>query len=117
MMEERRLATIEQTQLPPEVFAMARRLVETFRPERVYLFGSMARGDAGPDSDYDFMVVVAASAQSSYERSVAAQRALAPFRIAKDVLVWTQQQFDKRLHLAASLPATIVREGILLYER
>src|ERR1039458_1439303 len=27
------------------------RLVEIFRPDRIYLFGSAARGDAGPDSD------------------------------------------------------------------
>jgi hypothetical protein len=37
---------------------IVRRLVEVYRPERIYLFGSAARGDAGPDSDYDFMVVV-----------------------------------------------------------
>jgi predicted nucleotidyltransferase len=30
-----------------------RRLVGLYRPERVYLFGSMARGDAGPDSDFE----------------------------------------------------------------
>jgi hypothetical protein len=37
---------------------VVRPLVETYRPERVYLFGSVARGDAGPDRDYDIMVVV-----------------------------------------------------------
>ena len=37
---------------------MVRRLVDAYHPERVYLFGSVARGDAGPDSDYDLMVVV-----------------------------------------------------------
>ena len=35
------------------------RLVRAYQPERVYLFGSAARGDAGPDSDYDIVVVVA----------------------------------------------------------
>ena len=34
------------------------RLVAAYRPECVYLFGSVARGDAGPDSDYDLLVVV-----------------------------------------------------------
>ncbi|HBY97228.1 MAG TPA: DNA polymerase III subunit beta, partial [Chloroflexi bacterium] len=34
---------------------------------------------------------------------------------AADVLVWPRQTFDERLHLRASLPATIVREGKLLY--
>ena len=42
----------------PILAEIVRRLVETYRPERVYLFGSHARGDAGPDSDYDLMVVV-----------------------------------------------------------
>jgi len=40
------------------VAEIVRRLVELYRPERIYLFGSSARGTAGPDSDYDFMVVV-----------------------------------------------------------
>jgi hypothetical protein len=35
--------------------------------------------------------------------------------IAKDVLVWTGNEFDKRLHLKASLPSTVVEEGMLLY--
>jgi len=30
---------------------IVRRMVEVYRPERIYLFGSTARGDAGPDSD------------------------------------------------------------------
>ena len=34
------------------------RLVEAYDPERIYLFGSHARGEAGPDSDYDLLVIV-----------------------------------------------------------
>ena len=37
---------------------IVRRLVEAYHPERIFLFGSWARGDAGPVSDYDLMVVV-----------------------------------------------------------
>jgi predicted nucleotidyltransferase len=33
------------------------RLIEPYQPERVYLFGSVARREAGPDSDYDLMLV------------------------------------------------------------
>jgi predicted nucleotidyltransferase len=42
----------------PVLAEMVRRLVEVYRPERILLFGSIARGEAGPDSDYDLMVVV-----------------------------------------------------------
>ena len=38
------------------------RLIEAYRPERIYLFGSRARDDFAADSDYDFMVVVPDSA-------------------------------------------------------
>ncbi|MBI4574854.1 MAG: nucleotidyltransferase domain-containing protein [Planctomycetes bacterium] len=38
---------------------IARRLVEAYRPERIYLFGSSARGEDGPVSDYDILMVVA----------------------------------------------------------
>src|SRR2546422_6574109 len=37
---------------------IVRRLVAAFQPERIYLFGSKARGEAGPDSDYDLLVFV-----------------------------------------------------------
>ena len=103
-------------QLPQEIFAMAESLVEAFHPERIYLFGSFARGDTTPDSDYDFMVVVPDSALPQYRRSQQAQRVLAQFKMAKDVLVWTRDEFYGDVHLVASLPATILREGIVLYD-
>lgn len=108
-------SVISDTTLPQEIFAMAQRLVETFQPERIYLFGSFARGDTTPDSDYDFMVVVPESPLPQYRRSQQAHQALAGIPTAKDVLVWTRDEFDGDVHLAASLPATILREGILLY--
>jgi predicted nucleotidyltransferase len=92
-------------------------LVEAFDPERIYLFGSYARGDAGPDSDYDLMIIVDSSDQPQYKRSQAAHGVLACFPTAKDFLVWTRDEFDKRIHLKASLPATILREGVLLYAK
>ena len=33
-------------------------VVAHFRPQRVIVFGSVARGEAGPDSDIDLLVVV-----------------------------------------------------------
>ena len=33
-------------------------VVAYFRPQRVILFGSTARGEAGPDSDFDLLVIV-----------------------------------------------------------
>ena len=99
----------------PALTEMLTRLIKTFQPELIYLFGSKARGDAGPDSDYDLMIVVPDDTPLEGRRSRLAYQALRGTRTAADVLVWTRAAFDSRLHLAASLPATIVREGKLLY--
>ena len=99
----------------PALTEMLTRLIKTFQPERIYLFGSKARDDAGPDSDYDLMIVVPDDAPLERRRSRLAYQALRGTRTAADVLVWTRAAFDSRLHLSASLPATIVREGKLLY--
>jgi predicted nucleotidyltransferase len=96
---------------------IVRRLKDAFQPERIYLFGSKARGDTGPDSDYDLLIVVPDEASPERKRSRLAYQALRGTRAAADVLVWTKEAFDSRLHLPASLPAIVVREGKLLYGR
>jgi predicted nucleotidyltransferase len=99
----------------PVLAEVVRRLVLAFQPERVYLFGSHARHEAGPDSDYDLMVVVPDTTPPPLRRSGRAYEALWGLRTAADVLVWTRGAFDERIHLKASLPSTIMREGKLLY--
>jgi uncharacterized protein len=99
----------------PVLSEIVRRLVDGCQPERIYLFGSRARGDAGTDSDYDIMVVVASSDEPAYRRAQRAHSLLWDLGTAADVLVWTRDAFDSRVHLRASLPATITREGQLLY--
>jgi predicted nucleotidyltransferase len=55
---------------------VVRRLVEAYSPERIYLFGSVARGKSGPDSDYGIMVIVPDDAPPEQLRSRLACRAL-----------------------------------------
>jgi len=99
----------------PVLAEVVRRLVEVYHPLRIYLFGSAARGDAGPDSDYDLMVVVPDNLPRERQSGKLGYLALGGLGIAKDVLVWTSNEFDRHLHLKASLPSTVLREGKLLY--
>ena len=41
-----------------QIGRMVKRIVKQFDPEQVILFGSQARGDAGPDSDVDLLIVM-----------------------------------------------------------
>jgi predicted nucleotidyltransferase len=99
----------------PTLVEITRRLVETYRPERIYLFGSRARGTAGADSDYDLLVVVPDDVPPALRRSARAYEALWGLSTAGDILVWTRTAFAERMHLRASLPSTVEREGRLLY--
>src|SRR5271157_5786666 len=99
----------------PMLNEVVRRLVEAYSPERIYLFGSAARGEAGPDSDYDIMIVVPDDAPPERLRSRLAYRALRGTGTAADVAVWPRSSFDRRARVPASLPATVSREGTLLY--
>lgn len=96
---------------------IVQRLIEHYHPERIYLFGSVARGDDGPDSDLDFCVVLADDAPEELFRSGAIYRELRGVGYPADVIPWRRTDFDARgEHVVASLPATILREGRLLYD-
>jgi len=99
----------------PALAEIVHRLVEAYQPERVYLFGSVARGEAGPDSDYDLMVIVPDDAPPERHDSHLAYEALWGMGRAADVIVWRKSPFERRARVVCSLPATVLREGKLLY--
>ena len=99
----------------PLLEEMVRRLVTAFHPDHIYLNGSRARGEAGPDSDYNLMLVVSASEAPRYRRNQQAFRALCGLGVPKGVIVLTRAEFEAGRKVICSLPATVLREGRLLY--
>lgn len=91
------------------------RLIGAYQPERIYLFGSTARGEAGPDSDLDLLIVVADSAAPERRRSRLAYNVLRGTGCAVDAIVQTHTSFERRKHLKTSLSGIVLREGQLLY--
>src|ERR1700723_2923589 len=96
---------------------MTRRLVEFYRPVRIYLFGSEARGEGGPDSDLDFLVVVPDDTPERTMRDGGVYSFLSGLGVPKDIVPWRESDFTRRAAwVPTSLPATVLREGRLLYE-
>jgi predicted nucleotidyltransferase len=73
--------------------------------------------DAREDSDFDLLVVVPYAATHSYVLEQRALESLWPVPLPVDVLVMDKTRFDAQRAVVASLPATVVREGRLLYGR
>jgi predicted nucleotidyltransferase len=92
------------------------RVVELYRPERVYLFGSRARGDHRDDSDFDLLAVLPDDADEERLRSRRFYENCWDLPRSADVLIWRRTSFDAQAaRVVASLPATVLREGRLLY--
>ena len=100
-----------------EVIAeMVRRIVEKFDPQQVILFGSHARGAAGPDSDVDLLVVMPIRG-SRRQQQVAIRTALSGMGLAKDVLVVTSEEVEQYRDQVGTVIRPALREGKVLYER
>lgn len=80
--------------------------------ERIVLFGSRARGDARPDSDWDFLVVMPSTTRRA-ARGIAVRRVARMKGVAMDFVVRTPDEVAAGFPLMAD---DIIRDGIVLYE-
>ena len=93
-----------------------RRIVQIAQPERIILFGSAARGEMGPNSDLDFLVVAHPGthrrrlAQTIYEAMLGVERPV-------DIVVVTQDDIDRYGQSVGLVLASALREGRVVYER
>ena len=99
---------------------MVQALVAEADSEMVILFGSRARGDSRTHSDVDLIVVEAepfSQERSRYEEMLRLRRALRPFAVPVDVLVYSQEDVDYWRDSLNYVLARALREGKVLYER
>lgn len=96
---------------------MTSRLVQTFHPDKVILFGSHAWGTPNEASDIDLYVIVPESSERPLQRARRARACVGDVRVALDILVRTRAEADKYRHLYASLECQVFEKGRVLYER
>ncbi len=99
-----------------EIQQMVRRIVSGFHPERIILFGSHARGEEGPDSDVDLLVVMPFLG-SKREKQLEIRLALRGIPVPKDIVVTTPEEFRWRQEIPGTIERPAAREGKVLYAR
>lgn len=97
-----------------QIEEFGRRVGEEFRAQRVILFGSYARGTAGPDSDVDILVIGPFEGRSA-DRSVEIRMKLRP-SFPMDLLVRTPEKVRERLEMGDFFMREILDQGKVLYE-
>ncbi len=91
------------------------RIVAEMRPQRVIVFGSVARGEAGEESDIDLAVI--AETELSFFDRIGQALALYNGRREVQALVYTPEEWNRMRAEGRDFLRTIEEEGRVLYER
>ena len=93
---------------------VVRRVVAAASPDRIILFGSAARGEAGPHSDVDLLVV---KAGVTHRRRLAQRiySGLVGLEVPVDVLVVTPDDIEAFKNKVGTIIGPALREGREIY--
>ena len=92
-------------------------VVRAVDPFKIIVFGSVARGENGPDSDLDLMVVLDSLDGRDRRRLMGEIRAAISVPVPIDVVVTDRASYDRRRDLVGAMEYWPSREGYLAYER
>ena len=92
-------------------------VVAYFHPRRVILFGSMARGDNRPDSDYDLMVILDDDAPPEMLSWQARYEARKTYLQPTDVISCRESVYLRKARIPGTLSHEAALEGVVVYER
>jgi predicted nucleotidyltransferase len=90
-------------------------LIEAAHPEKIVLFGSLARGDGTEDSDLDLLVIVP-SAEDRIDEMARLRLVLRELPIASDLGVYTRADVEQRGHLRGTMLYHALQEGRVLHD-
>lgn len=99
-----------------ELEVIISRLVEIYKPKKIYLFGSYAWGNPHQHSDFDIAVIVEKSNESAYLRPQRGTLALWDLDHSIDLIIFTQDEFYLKSEHPSNLQHKIFKDGNILYE-
>ncbi len=99
---------------PAAIDELVRCIVEVAQPDRIILFGSAARGEMGPDSDLDVLVV---KSGVEHRRRLAQDiyMNLSGVGVGVDVIVLTPEDIEAQRGSVGSIVGPALAEGRVIY--
>jgi excisionase family DNA binding protein len=115
--EQPTTATATTQEAGDELARIVRAIVASVHPDAVILFGSRARGDFRPDSDFD-LALVAPDGTERRRCAMKAYEGIAAVRgrsIGVDVVVLTPRTIAAERDLPGSIARAVIRDGVQVY--
>jgi predicted nucleotidyltransferase len=88
--------------------------LQSYHPQRIILFGSVARGEADADSDLDVLVIK--DTVDPFVRRLEAMAELCPLDVHADILVYTPDELRRMIDDGNPFILQALREGRTVYE-
>ncbi len=92
------------------------RLLSKFDPEKIIIFGSQARGTADSRSDIDILVISSLT-EDRFDMMNKMSSMLIKLNYAFDVIILTEEEFERDKKYPGTIARYATKEGIILYER
>lgn len=94
------------------------RVIERWKPLQIWLFGSRARGEAGPDSDWDLLAIVPDCPEpADFDDPMTVWRVKRQPDVPSDLVVYRRSDFEEDRTVPNTLAYATALDGILVYER
>ena len=97
-----------------EIQRITDQIIEKYKPDKIILFGSAARGELEPDSDVDFLIIKKDSPLYGADR-IRELSGMIDRNIPVDFLVYLPDEFDQRIQMEDPFLKAILKEGRVLY--
>jgi predicted nucleotidyltransferase len=97
-----------------EIQNITQQIIEKYKPEKIVLFGSAARGKRDLDSDVDLLIIKKETPLYGADRIRELSRIIER-NIPLDLLIYRPEEFEKRVQMGDPFLKSVLKEGKVLY--
>jgi uncharacterized protein len=106
---------VSEQRFQQEISNIVTQLVRLYRPEKIILFGSLAKGEIREGTDIDLFIIKRDTPDLGVDR-IRELDAMIRYTLATDFIVYKPEEVEERLRLGDPFIKGIFEEGRVLYD-